>query len=743
MPKYITQTNRTILFEEFSHSDGSPTMKNHFKKDINETFLYVKNNLLVHNFNEFMDKFTPKYYECIKEDKSVIYTTNIDECNDAYTEHNLKDQPFYKTIMKIYNDKKSSGENNYEFDYSSLTETMFSPKRAMQDAKEIRDKLVSNYNEYCQLVEKDASPDEQEECASEVLRCRQQICEEYLSQSVLNILPLAIADLENRLNSETSVGPNGEINDTGSQPAVLAVTQNGPQTISAEIQPTAKEALPQHQVPLLTDMIGNDFDTAIENGKNQLVYSPRNDPEEQKIVSENNNFMRELIISIFVPNADSDPKTKLSPETMQKNLNAFKTLYRASQQSFCSSVVSLMEKVLNVKAFFDNAGGDAELIISNCRINKLMSLEKEKFEAFIKKMGSETGDERIWFAIVPGIFDKSVNYCEAAGNSMMGISINSSSAEPKTELVTLNEFKSAIELLGNSKIITFFNFKGDSRTSFKALNAAKVREYKKNLKSLDSLGKITDYAVFCYPNFEVLPLSKSSVEIGVDEYGHREYIKLPSVYIDSSYVAAALYVKSQNLDILKNAGFEIEPSLAQPVRFDFEIDFDTKKDKKVPLAQVFTTNFSGELILGWETEVKEEINKDGGFGFCFCNENMLVTYGGKTYEQDKIYVYRARTLGRDEEGENSGRTRPVFKTMIQTYIEIIAKKASSDQIDKCLQAFNSKNSVDYINNILYSPEKSSLKNKESITRKNNKIIIVYDIAPDSFELDFQEKTIDK
>lgn len=149
MSEYIKRTNRTILFEEFSRfsekdEDGNPInsvprldfILNH---DLNISHKAVKDQLTVKSFDEFLSKFTPKYYEYIGSDKDdmPVFTYSIEKPksnNINYSEHNLEDQPFYKTIMRLYSEKSSSGENNYEFDYKTLTQIMYSPDKAMKDA---------------------------------------------------------------------------------------------------------------------------------------------------------------------------------------------------------------------------------------------------------------------------------------------------------------------------------------------------------------------------------------------------------------------------------------------------------------------------------------------------------------------------------------------------------------------------------------------------------------------------------
>ena len=752
MPKYITQTNRTILFEEFSHSSNTdefgipkndiPRLDFILRNDMNQNHNSVKSMLTVKSFDEFITKFKPKYYEYISIDedgKTPVFKYDIEPKGNQFTVHNLEDQPFYKTIMRIYNEKSSSGENNYEFDYSTLTQIMYSPEKAMKDAVDIRDRLAYNFNEYYKLEQRGASPDELSEYGAEIKRLRRIIRDDYMSKSNMNILPLAIAKTKELLELNGSKESEDGGDGVKREKALPVFTEDGIKFLKEtndnndNYEDDSEDKNPTETVELIEKRIEKDFDNAREKGKNCLVV------DGQDMASEKNNeIMKKLIVSVFAPNSY---KEENSTEKLKQRLAIYQQMYKISQESFSRSVVSLLEKVLNVKAFFDNAGEGAELIISNCTIAQL--LEKDNitlFKKFIEAEGTEISDERIWFAIIPAIYHRdffefpsnSVNNTFDPDDDDLDDEDNMTDSGNIINLTSLTTLNTAINILGNVKIITFFNFKGCSKTSFRVLDAEMVKAYKKTL----SIIKYPDYAIFCYPNFEILPIMQSSVEIGKNEFGNKEYIKLPSVYIDSSYVAAALYVKSQNNDILQSAGFKVDPALGQPVRFDFEIGFDTTYNKKVPLSQVFSTNISRELVLTWSDKLKDEINKDGGFGFCFCSDERWLSYNNTTRKQDKIYVYRARTLKIEDK---SKRSRPIFKTLVQVYFEKISQKTTSDQMAKFVDQI-SKASKECINHILYSKETSSIKSEESISIKNDTLTITYDKDRDSFKLKFNEES---
>ena len=264
-----------------------------------------------------------------------------------------------------------------------------------------------------------------------------------------------------------------------------------------------------------------------------------------------------------------------------------------------------------------------------------------------------------------------------------------------------------------------------------------IADYKKEL-SFASGEAFGAYAVFCYPNFTVLPDRESSITIGKD------HIKLPPVFVDAAYVAAGLCVKTQNRDELSRKGFACKGDV-QPVRFDFEGQFDTEfGDKRVPLAQVFATEMNRELTLTLKQDISEEIKKDGGFGFCFSGDEKWYDYNKRTTKQGHAYVFRSRTLAKDIVKDSDGNTtgesryRPIFKTMVKTYFNKLAQMTNEQQIRRLCDEYMGGLNKKRINNVVYTPECSNVKAEETIEMKGQSINITYDSDRDDFTLRFEE-----
>ncbi|WP_028515159.1 hypothetical protein [Ruminococcus flavefaciens] len=756
MPQYIKQTSRTILFEEFSRAEriddnglSVPVDRMDFLLDrkAQKTFLEVKDKLIVHSFKEFMEKFEPKYYEYVTveidpqtREEVPIFTYSLKKpLRGNATECKLIDQPFYKAMVDIYRNKGIAGESDATFEFSTLIDRVFAPSHAMDEARDIRGRLTYNFSEYLRMEQRGAAPDELSEIAIEIKRLRRRIRDEYMSRSQFNLIPLIIQDTRERLEYRGDSDQNLANGDTVQRHVEITFDEKGrlqyhdkPVTGNSDTLMIGTSSVESATKRLCTT-ISNDFDRAAETGKNQLRIV--DDPQ-------STGFMKKMLLSVFGGQAFEDDDA--SVDELRTNLALYETMYKKSQESFAQNVVSLVEKIINVMAFFDHAGTNAELIVTNCSISELIKeSNRANFIQFVEALGNEKTDEKIWFAIIPAVDHKDFVTIEGAPiivspddpdddlDNETAPTVSSYSLTPFTHLLT------ALELLGKNNIITFFNFKGCSRTSSSELTSETVVAYKNALENV----KYRDYAVFCYPNFTILPRRESSVKIG------KEYIKLPPVFVDASYIAASLCVSTQHLDTLSSKDFPVSDALGQPVRFDFEGSFDTNTgDKKVLLSQVFATKMNRELILSWNSGLIDEISKSGGFGFCFCGDEKWFTYRGQTTKQSNAYVFRARTLAKDRIIDKDGNTtneerfRPIFKTMVETYLRAIAKKTDADQIKRICDEYTGGKSKMNINNAVYSPNSSGVQSEETITFNENRINITYDRDSDGFNLEFRESS---
>lgn len=201
-------------------------------------------------------------------------------------------------------------------------------------------------------------------------------------------------------------------------------------------------------------------------------------------------------------------------------------------------------------------------------------------------------------------------------------------------LVSLDTVKILLNILKTGKIITFFNYRANEKTGFGKFRNEILKQYREKLQSING----NEYAVFTYPNFTVLPKKETAVEIGKTTQNNcekKEFLDIPGIYVDSSYVAAGLVVASQNPEYLKQKYKDVEDN--NPcVRFDLE-----EENNRF----IMLTNMNREGKGVWSSDVEDNIERDK-FGFCFCGNT-------KFYKNERVnntYVYTSRTMHRDEKG---------------------------------------------------------------------------------------------
>jgi len=397
----------------------------------------------------------------------------------------------------------------------------------------------------------------------------------------------------------------------------------------------------------------------------------------------------------------------------------FKTYYIHRQESFLHQMVSLIEKVLSVKAFFDHAAVngivDPEVLIANCKITDLMDGDtiENNFKTYVKQMGNERTDWKIWYAVVPGIRDAEyadadevdmydvddgdvfdddleVEYVVEGGEKTVQALDARKMRSVERGFVSYDDFSRFMRIMNGSNIMVFFNFKANDYTSFANLKVDTVKSYKRKVQNLEN----KEFGVLCYPNFTVIPKEHQRYELIAGQH-----VELPSVYLDSSYVACAMMILAHNNAYLRDKGFTVNGDLPA-VRFDYEVSFKNgmANDGMAPCWQIITTKLNRENLLTTPNELREELNENGGFGFCFCGDEVY--YNGEPLKN--TYVYRARTILKEQimqaNGEMVVNYCPIFKPLVKMAVKIESLVNSSGLKDMCKNANNNKKNI---NNLIY------------------------------------------
>src|SRR5690554_1716158 len=158
----ISQTNRTVLLEEVNpekldlitligNVKGIESLDDEKIKEINE-------HLLVRDFQDFLDKFTPAIYSYYNAaSQRILYTL---ERPEGVPENNVSEirldqnNDFLKMLFTLIDTKKSQGRRNVDFKFENVLD-MISPKKVMEDIKQVRKEINYLYEKYEKLEDED------------------------------------------------------------------------------------------------------------------------------------------------------------------------------------------------------------------------------------------------------------------------------------------------------------------------------------------------------------------------------------------------------------------------------------------------------------------------------------------------------------------------------------------------------------------------------------------------------------
>lgn len=776
----VKQTSRTLLIEEFNPQceDLSTLISVEDVQKKSDFLAKVKESLEVSTYQEFVERFAPKVYEYTVESEDPDLPMNFRysfEKKDGSNEVEISKHAFYRMVMDIYEDRAESGSSNTKTDTFKRIAELLSPQSALGQAKKIRKQL--DYVEKKLIELKDTPGVERQQYKAKRKEIRKDIIRTY-SKSAIGLIPLALADTQEKLNalgiSESDDGRGGsakkttaalpcryhfnddgdlvveKIEETGGNIAIDVQSGQKIEVIEMAAHPENPESEGEITV---VDVGTNEVMTTVDtedNGLMTIANRLQKDFDQHGNEQAKGTFFSNLIVEVYTGYSMTETKDGglVNPdlEKLQKKKNSYTKIYKNAQEQFINAISDTVEKMLGVKIFFDHATRNgqqlmAPLIVSNCKASALLENDtKDKFTYYINEMGKETGENAIWFAIIPGIGDSefvdmaAADYAEEEedDDDISEAELNATetvkTVNGKT-LVTMDSCKALLEILKKGKITTFFNYKANEKTGFDNFTGSILRQYKSKLESLNG----NKYAVFAYPNFTLIPMKETCIEIGSTIQNEEitiERLNLPGVYVEASYVAAGLVVGSQNPYILKEKGFETDPINAC-VRFDFE-EGDNNK--------IMLTKMAREGDTLWDSSA-EEILLEDMFGFIFCGNEMY--YKNKPVKNS--YVYAARTMNKDEK---SGKYKSLYKTLTEKYIILYlsvtngganakisaVKSFVRDTVRKWTQDCSSTEKKNFANNILREGENVSFSDEDKkihIQFKEDDELVDLDVVEDN------------
>ena len=706
------QTHRTIIFEEFNTSgDNAPPNLFTIINNVSPDKLPIKlEELTVRSFSEFIKKFAPMVYEVYGKNPETgyiefFYTTDPAKFSGSpFSPIVIAEHAYYKMLTQLYASKGVSGQSNFKFDDREILEIL-TPKRELDAVRNLRESLDYNLKLF---YEANARGDRSEMnvARSKINDCRRKIAE-YANSSAGKLLPILIDDTNKKLerlglskktvctSQQTKALPQfgmlylnsaGQLDiDTSAKPETTALAATGSASITKLPANAAKSAAAE--IP----------DAQTRSG--QISKSLAKDYD--KYAKNPNEPVKSLIISAFAPLADGSNSSveSLDADALRANLKSFEIAYANARQSFAKEMSKIVERLLGVKTFFDHATADggensqvpAGVIISNCKASRLLEI-KDKFSAAITNLGKSQGSERLWFAVVPSVYETppTNNFsADTSNDSPFDDDLDSfeETSASDEDYVSLNSIKQFLEIMERAKITTVFNLRVENGNTFAELSTDEVAKRISDFEPF-SYG----HAVYAYPNFTLIR------ERDFKPFDDESAIILPGIFIDAAYPAAGILVASQQVKILESRKLKCDKD-SPCVRVDLE---------SAQLKKSFATKFNRESILRRSEDLIRIINENM-FGFAFSGDEF---YNEDGTPMKNSYIHCARTLAKNK---NTGTYKPVYQTLTEDFIArelLVRSKKRGDVknfVDQTNREWDSKNKQSRYEgsvNLLLKPEES-------------------------------------
>lgn len=660
----ITQTNRTMLFEEINPEKLDLLTLIGDTKDLESLddakVKEIHENLLVRNFDEFLEKFEPVVYSFFNAaTQNVSYTLekpeNIPE--EYISEIPLnKQNDFLNMLFTVMDSKRAQGIINVDFKFEKILD-MISPKKIMRDIKQVRKEIHYLYGEYEKLDDDDPK---RLDIGDKLNYKFEEASHNY--NNVMAMLPLAIEDIKTRLllTQNSAKKSEGQL-----QLGMLSMGENGELKVLE---------IPQKDKNELVAISTTDTNTGLAVAFEEDYEAVNEEPSE---------YVKSLVVRTFCPMTavvDSD----VNVEQEVTNYNTYLEFYKNAKDDFIKTVRPLVEKLLGVKVFFEQyntkeRGMMPSLLVCNTRLDMLVSnMNIDRLKTYLNTVNNKNDyANTVWLGIVPNVELEQAQSKKVARQRFRGNAV----AE-KIEGNTMESLTTLMEVARDYKIQMFFNYQTGEITTFNAVATSGVERFIE--KSMPLAKKdFSEFVSCCLPNFTIVPKEKSEVILdnrmllneqgGVELSKEREDIMklwIEGVYVGAAYVAAGIVAACQCPDYLRE-NFSSVSNKYPGVRYDIEAGEHS----------LHTVTTMGKEITGFTNTIKNIINSKG-FGFVFASESSQV----QGREVKNITVYKARTLAMVDDVYDS-----LYKTMVSTYVERMLRFLSNDFKQENVTRFFSNN----------------------------------------------------
>lgn len=669
MMEIINQTNRTILLDVINPEKLDLLTLVGEVKGIDslsdDQMREISLHLECRSYEEAERKMAPVIWSFFDANsQSVKYTLkkpeNISE--SMLTEIKLNEQEnFLKTVFTVMSSRKSQGLLNVEFGFEKLLE-MISPKKVMEDIKQVRKEIQYNYSKYIEMDDGDPG---KLDVGDRLNVLFEDASANY--NNVMAMLPLAIEDVKTRLllGGGEQKSDNKEL-----VPGILTMADNG----ELKVLEAPKEE--NTALATLDDNINAGLIEVIKEDYNAVNDTP-------------SDYVQNLVVRTFCPLASTN-QSQIDVETEVLNYNSYLEFYRTSKDNFIKVVKPLVEKLLGIKMFFDqykakSKGMPPSLLIANISPEMLAkSSNLPRLITYLNTTNSKNNfKETIWYAIYPN-----VSWSQNVTNKINRERFKGNVQKAGSDVYSMESLSILLDVFKDYRVSTFFSFENREETTFNALAAEGVE--KAIEKCIPLIGKpYSEFAIPVLPNFTVIPKNKSGVTLdtkmrvtdgnGVEFSDAKEDVMrlwIEGVYINGAYVAAGFQAACQCPEYLKdhfNRSKVKTDSELPGVRFDIEAGNNS--------LLAYTT--MPKEITGFTTTIKNQINQKN-FGWIFSSENASLNGDNIT----NITVYKARNLLYNSEYSSY---ESVYKTQVTTYIERILRYVTGDFKEDNIKNFFSNN----------------------------------------------------
>jgi len=626
-------------------------------KEINEA-------LLVGSFDEFLKKFKPTIYSYFDTNNmpthSLVKPVGIP---DMFVKTIVLDRNnrILKMFTSMMDRKRSSNTTNVAFDYEAITK-MLAPEKALKEMNKI--KMEIRYLEGQNATLERDSPAKAD--AVKKLMGKYEATRKYYNETGAQLALTAGMLKENLLAMQKAgeagkeyalpavpVFENGELvsltpsdeflalSAASSRGGAAALTDGGADDVKLlEDGSSAPVSVDYKQYTVNT--LAKYYDQSMEE-----VYSSvghEYDPEK-------GGFHRELVLSAFTDSANI-ALMQMSKEEKVEKYNRFSALHALWEKSFIREAKALIEKLLNVKAFFDQYSPKLpkmkpKLLVVNSRLGDIVDAGYMKqLQQYLESVNNKLECvDTIWFGIVPDIkFSEEDEEHEIDAQTMRDMGFTGDfSVGTRIEPNQMMDLQQLLDGIKKYRIQTFFSFEACDDTTFSRIATHGIDAYIEKTQDIVAT-EYDKFAIACLPNFTIIPRDRSKVVYGARVYETENSVEFSDdveeqfkfwiygVYVSAAFVAAGLTAACQCPNYLATRfGSNAKVAKDLPgVRFDIEAE---------NYAEIVTTTFAKE-IAGITNDDRQKLN-DNNFGFVFSSDksgNVIVFKARSLYEKDGSFV---------------------------------------------------------------------------------------------------------